>query len=720
MKKFYKGVVNHSKLIFVIYAAAVIISLICKSFVSVNYDINDYLPEDSASTVALEVMEEEYEGGITNARVMVSDVTIAEALEYKEALSEVTGVTEITWLDDVISVEEPLEAQDTDTVETYYKDDCALFSITVDEEYMDEACSAIREVIGDEGAMTGSIVSTQAATENTVQEISIIAAFAVAFAFIVLILTTTSWAEPVLILLELGIAVIINAGSNIIFGEISFVTNAAGSILQLAVSLDYSVFLLHRFEECRRQNPDIKAAMVDALCQSTSSILSSGITTVISFIALCLMQFLIGPDLGLALAKGVAISLICVFTLMPNMILAGCSIIDRSHHRSFMPKFNGFGKLVQKLMIPLLIVFCIIVVPCYLASNSNSYYYGSSHLFGDGTQYGEDTEAIEEIFGKSDTYVLLVPKDSTATQKALSDELHEVEEITGIISYVDTVGAEIPEEYLDEDTLLQLNSENYTRMVLTVDADYEGEETFALVEEIRAIAQEYYPDSYYLAGQGVSTYDLMDTITTDMVKVNIVAILAVFVVLLISMKSISLPVILVLAIEAAIWINTAIPYFLGNSVFYISYLIISSIQLGATVDYAILFTDRYKEFREEMDKKAAIRKTISTVTTSIMTSASVMAVAGFAMGSVSSNGLLAQLGNFLGIGTICSFMIVFFVLPGMLWLFDGLIQKTTHGLDFVNEKKISAVPLPAEGCIYEAQSDGSDKGYGTEAENRDK
>lgn len=684
MKRFYKGVVKHPKLIFVIYGLLLAISLICSQFVEVNYDINDYLPEDSASTVALEVMEEEYEGGITNARVMVSDVTVADALEYKEALGEVEGVTEITWLDDIVSVEEPLEIQDTDTIETYYKDGCALFLLTVDEEYMDEACSGIREIIGDDGAMTGSIVSTQAATENTVSEIAKIAAFAVAFALLVLIFTTTSWAEPLFILCELGIAVLINSGTHIIFGEISFVTNAAGSILQLAVSLDYSVFLLHRFEECRRVNPDVRDAMVDALCVSTSSILSSGITTVISFIALCLMRFQIGADLGLALAKGVVISLICVFTLMPNMILACCGLIDKSRHRSFMPKFDGFGRLIHKLMIPLLIVFCIIIIPCYRASNSNSYYYGSSQIFGSDTQYGQDTEKIEEIFGQSDTYVLLVPKDSTATQKELSDELHELEEVTSIISYTDTVGAEIPEEYLDADTLKSLNSENYSRMVLTVDAEYDGDETFALVEEIREIAQKYYPDSYYLAGQGVSTYDLMDTITADMVKVNLIAIGAVFIVLLLSMKSISLPVLLVLAIEAAIWINTSLPYFAGSYVFYISYLIISSVQLGATVDYAILFTDRYKGFRETMDKNEAIKHTVAAVTTSIMTSASVMAVAGFALKGFSSNGLLAQLGEFLGVGTICSFLIVFFVLPGMLWLFDGLIQKTTIGLHFLN------------------------------------
>ena len=699
MKKFYKGIVGHPKLIFVIYTVLIIASVFGYSLVDVNYDINEYLPEDSASTVSLDVMEEEFGEGITNARVMVPVDNIADALEYKTAISEVTGVTEITWLDDSVSLEVPLETLDTDTVETYYKDGYALYSLTIDEDDMIEACDSIREIIGEDGAMTGSIVSTEIATVDTVFEVALITVFGIAFALLVLVLTTTSWIEPIIVLLGLGVAVILNAGSNVIFGEVSFVTNAAGSILQLAVSLDYAVFLLHRFEECRKFDPDPKEAMVDALTKSTPSILSSGLTTIIGFLALCLMQFLLGADMGLALAKGIVLSLICVFTLTPNLILVCCKLTDKTRHRSFMPGFKGFGKLIVRIMIPMFVIFCIIVAPCFLASNSNSYYYGSSHIYGSGTDYGDDTEAIEEIFGESDTYVLMVPKDSTATQKELSNALHEVDEITSIISYVDTVGAEIPQEYLDEDTLLMLNSENYTRMILMVKAEYEGEETFALVEEIRAIAQEYYPDSYYLAGSGVSTYDLMTTITTDLLTVNLVAIAAVFVVLLLSMKSLTLPIILVLAIETAIWINAALPYFRGDMVFYISYLIISSIQLGATVDYAILFTDRYKEFREKMGKKDAIKATVSAVTTSIMTSASALAVVGFAMGIISSHGMLSQLGYFLGVGTICSFIMVFFVLPAMLYIFDGAIQKTTIGLHFLNkDKTVSSGGFPAQGA----------------------
>ncbi len=675
MRKFYEWIIRHRKLVMAFFLASALVCAFLRNMVEVNYDINDYLPPDSPSTVALDVLGEEFDGGIPNARAMIKDVTITQALEYKEKLKGVDGVTEVTWLDDTADVTIPLETLDQDTVETYYRDGNALFTITMDEEKLVDAVAGIREVIGDENALTGNAVSTAVATTSTVAEVAKIAAFAVAFVFLVLLLTTNSWIEPLIVLGGLGIAILINTGTNLIFGEISFVTNAAGSILQLAVSLDYSVFLIHRFEECRQETPNVETAMVEALCKSTGSILSSGLTTVIGFLALVLMRFQIGPDLGLALAKGVMLSLISAFLFMPAFILMMYPLMDKTRHRSFVPSVRGLGRAVCRFMIPLSCVFAVLVVPAYLASNSNDYYYGTSHIFGPATQSGKDTAAVEEAFGKNDTYVVLVPSGSRATEKELSDALHRLPHITSVISYVDMAGAEIPEEYLDPDTLALLESEHYSRMVLTVDVDYEGNETFSLVEKIRDTVDDYYPEDWYLAGQGVSTYDLKDTVTADMTKVNMLAIGAVFFVLLLLLKSVFLPVILVLGIETAIWINLSLPYFMDSPVFYIAYLIISSIQLGATVDYAILLSDRYREYREEYDKKQSIIETISAVTVSVMTSGSVLAVAGFLIGYISTNGLLAQLGKLLGAGTLCSIVIVLFVLPGLLYLLDRLFVK---------------------------------------------
>lgn len=391
--------------------------------------------------------------------------------------------------------------------------------------------------------------------------------------------------------------------------------------------------------------------MRNALALSTISILSSGLTTVIGFLALIMMRFGIGPDLGFALAKGIAISLLTVFLFMPGWILVTYKWMDKTRHKSFMPSFRGFGKLIRKVMYPVGIIFLFLIVPAYMGSNSNSYYYGSSHIFGSETRLGQDTEKIEEVFGKSDNYVLMVPKGDTITEQKLLDELKEVPEITSMTALREMIGPAVPASAIPDKLLKKLQSENYERMVLNVAVDYEGEETVALVEEIREIAQKYYPDEYYLAGEGVSTYDLMDTITADMVKVNLLAIGAVFVVLLLTMKSVVLPVILVLTIETAIWINLSIPYIYGQSIFYIAYLIISSIQL---------------------DKKESIVETISNVTVSILTSGITLTVVGFLLGIISTHGLLSQLGYFLGRGTLCSMFAVLFVLPCFLYVTDGI------------------------------------------------
>ena len=675
MERFYIGVVKHKKLVIFIFLVCFTVCLFLQNLVSVNYDMNDYLPQDTKSTVALEVMQEEFDGSIPNARVMVKDVSVPEALGYKEKIKLVEGVTEVTWLDDAADLTTPIAMMDADLLETYYKDDAALYNVTIDEEYQIRAVEDIRDIIGDNNAMTGSAVSTAVATTNTVSEIQKIAVIGVLFVLIVLLLTTASWIEPLLVLSGLGVAIIINNGSNLIFGEISFVTNAAGSILQLAVSLDYSVFLIHRFEECREHTMDADHAMVEALCKSTGSIFSSGLTTVIGFLALVLLQFKLGPDLGLALAKGIAISLITVFLFMPALILITYQWLDKTRHRSFMPGFKGLGRLVNRIAVPMVCIFAVLIVPSYLASNSNEYRYGSSMIYGEGTTYGKDKAEIENIYGKSDTYVILVPKGNNESEFLMSEELRAMPQVTEILSYVDTVGMEIPPEYLDSATLSLLQSENYRRFVITVRADYEGEKTFELVENLRKTADQYYPGAAQIAGEGVSTYDLMNTVTADMVKVNLLAIGAVFCVLLLTMKSISIPFILVLGIETAIWLNLSVPYFVDAPVYYIAYLIISSVQLGATVDYAILLTDRYKENRNSLDKKQAVIQTISDVTVSILTSGSTLTVVGFLLGYVSTNKLLSQIGIFLGRGAIFSLCIVLFVLPGLLYLFDSIVIR---------------------------------------------
>lgn len=686
-ERFFSAVVDHRKPIIAVFLILSIIAAFLKPMVGVNYDMSDYLPKDSPSTVSLDVMKEEFDGEIPNARVMVKDVTVPEALAYKEKLETIDGVLEVTWLDDAGNIDAPLETRDPDTVEDYYKDGNALFTVTIDEAKELTAVDDIREVIGEDNAMTGSAVETAIATKSTVKEIRVITVFAVIFVLLILILTTKSWLEPLWVFLGLGVAILINGGSNLIFGEISFVTNAAGSILQLAISLDFSVFLLHRYYECRGKYGNPAEDMKAALSRAGTAVFSSAVTVMIGFLALSVMRFGIGPDLGLALAKGICISLITVFLFTPGLLVSTEKHTQKFMHRPLLPDFRKLGEAVTRWMIPLACLMLILPVPCFIASNSNDYYYGTSHIFGEGTEAGDDTAAVESVFGKSDTYVLLVPNGSPATENALSKEIQSLPEVSSMISYTDTVDETIPQEFLDEDTRSLLISDDYSRMVIGVNAEYEGDKTFALVEKIRNIAQSYYPDEYRLAGEGVSTYDLMDTISADRVKVELIAVGAVILVLLLALRSVSLPVILVLVIETSIWLNLSIPYVTGNTIFYIAYLIISTIQLGISVDYAILFTDRYKEFRRTEPKRQAITDTVAATFVPITTSGIAITVVGTIMGIVSSHGILSQLGFFLGRGTFCSLVAVIFILPGMLCIFDKLIEKTTLYTHFYHEPK---------------------------------
>ena len=689
MERLVNGILKYKKSILVFFMLAAGISLFTSSLVNINYNIMDYLPEEAPSTKALDVMNEEYDKGAANVRVVLQDVSIVEALKYKDMIKKIQGVDDVKWLDDVVDIKEPLELESQDTIESWYKDNDALFSITVNEKNEEAAIDEITEIIADKGMISGSAVNIVFAQETTESELIKMMVVLIPIILIILILTTSSWFEPVLFLSTIGIAIVINSGTNAILGEISFVTKAAGSILQLAVSMDYSIFLLHRFSEFRNEGLDVKEAMKQAILKSVSSILSSGLTTAVGFAALIVMKFKIGPDMGLVMLKAICLSLVCVIVLLPVLTLYCYKLIDKTQHRSFMPKFNKFAKISYKFRHVSIILFLVLLIPCFLAQRSNSFSYGASEIYSDeSTKIGHDTAAINEKFRKTNPLVLMVPKGDLVNEKALCDELENMDKITSITSYAETVGITIPTEYIPEDTLSELISDNYSRFVIVADVKIEGEETFALIDEIRNLAYKHYGDDYYFLGESVNTLDLKDTIEIDNSKVNAISIISIAIILLLTFKSLSLPVILVLVIEFSIWSNLTFNYFIGDDVFYIAYLIISSIQLGATIDYAILFTNRYMENRGTMNKKDAAQETIATTAVSILTSASILATAGIILGEISTNSIIAQLGILVGRGAILSLILVLFVLPALLMLLDKLIAKTTKkskGEVLVNE-----------------------------------
>ena len=690
MERYTSFILKHRKMIIVVFVFLAVVCAGLSTKVGVNYKFADYLPDDAASTVALDTMEKEYSQPVPNMRVVIHDVTIPQALDYKKKLEQVDGVDEVNWLDDVVDIYEPLEDADQDTIDEWYKDSDALYSITVvdDETEKKAAVDEIRDIIGDDNSMSGTAVTDALSPFHTSADIQKIMLFVLPVTFIVLLLTTNSWFEPVLFMITIGIAIMLNRGTNLMFGEISFVTNAAGSVLQLAVSMDYSIFLLHRFAENRAEGKDVQDAMVAAVKQSTGSVLSSGLTTVTGFAALILMRFKIGPDMGWVMAKAIVFSLLCVLCFLPALAISTYKLIDKTQHKSFFPDFHKFAGVVMKLRIPALLIAVVIAVPCFIAQGQNSFLYGGSRIYStDATQMGRDLLSIEEEYGASNPLVIMVPKGDTSKESALSEELKDNENVTSVISYVDSVGSTIPDGFVPSDSLSQLYSENYSRFVVTLSTEESEEGWTEKLNEVYEICEKYYGDETRIAGDLASTRDLKETITEDNSRVNILAIAFVFVILLFNFKSITLPVILTLVIELSIWINLAIPYVQGTTLHYIAYLIISSVQLGATIDYAILFTGRYLEERRTRNKRDAARESIRMCVLSLLTSASILTIAGLALGKISTNLVLSQLGTLVGRGAVISFILVLTVLPAMLMLFDRVIEKTTMHTKFYREVK---------------------------------
>lgn len=688
MERYTQFLLKHKKLIIGVFVLAAILCAVLSGLVGVNYNFADYLTDDAASTRALEVMDEEYSQSVPNMRVLVYEVSIPQALAYKEKIADVDGVEEVNWLDDAVDIYEPLELAEQKTVEDWYKDGNALFSVTVDEKKQDSVIPAVREIIGEENCMSGTAVTSVLAPVNTSVEVQQIMFLAVPIIFLILILTTNSWFEPVLFMITIGVAILINRGTNLMFGTVSFVTNAAGSVLQLAVSMDYSIFLLHRFSENREEGLPVEKAMIEAVKQSVGSILSSGLTTVTGFLALVLMRFKIGPDMGWVMSKAIVLSLVSVLCFLPALAISTYRLIDKTQHRTFVPKFDKFADLVMKLRIPALVLVILILPVSFLGQMKNDFFYGGSQVYStQATQMGRDMEAIDKMFGSSNPVVLMVPKGDMEKEIAMNEELKKLDCVTSVVSYVNSVGNAIPSSFLPSETVSRLYSAHYSRFVITMEAEEKDPDWYEKVNDIRNIGEKYYGDKIQYAGDLVSTEDLKTTITQDNTKVNFLAIAFVFCILLVNFKSLSLPVILTLVIESSIWINLGIPYFRGQTLFYIGYLIISTVQLGATIDYAILFSDRYMDFRKTFPKKEAAFMTLRTCTISILTSAAVLTLAGVILGKVSTNGVLSQLGILIGRGAALSFVLVIFVLPTLLILFDGVIRRTTLHCDFFGKEK---------------------------------
>lgn len=684
MDVFARFIINNPKKIIALFILVSVIAAFVSLYVDINYNLADYLPQKAISTKGIKIMNDEFAKAIPNVFVMVRDISVTEALSLKKQLSQAEGVTEVLWLDDVVDLMQPLDMQDTETVENFYKNRNALFSVTVRKGSEKEACAAIQEIISPEGAISGEAATIMDMQNSAVSEVRLAFAVLLPVIIIILVLSTTSWLEPILFLAAIGVSVVINMGTNIIFGEISFVTNSISPILQMAVSMDYAIFLLHSFANNRAAYDNPKTAMYHAIKASSTTIAASALTTIFGFLALIFMDFGIGWDLGICLAKGVILSYISVMIFLPALTLIVSKALDKTSHRKIMPDFKNIGRILSRFFIPVTVVIAVIILPSFLGQRQAEFKYGYT-IEDPNRKIGRDTMAINEQFGRSNILAILVPRGDIARESSLSTRLAEHPRVRSVVSYAANVGVTIPVGFLGNDITSQFYSDNYSRIVLYTDLPDEGEVSFGAVEEISQITGEYY-DEYYVVGQSATYYDIKKVVDVDNVRVNLIAIAAIFMIVALSFKSFSLPFILLLTIEVAIWVNLSIPYFTDTSINFIGYLVLSTVQLGATIDYAILLTDTFMGKRKTMPAKKAMAESLSIAFRSILVSATILSSAGFTLYLTSSNIIVKDIGLLLGRGTLISMFMVICFLPAMLMVFDKVIGKTTWRAEFYEEK----------------------------------
>ncbi len=678
MEKLFESAIRKKKTVIILFLCAAVVSAFLMLGVGQNFDMSEYLPGHSDSKIGIDILKDEYSYN-GSALLMLEDKSIVEVLAAKEKIKEVSGVEAVVWLDDVADLKQPVELIDEEVRNNYYNGGNALIQVVFTEDdyskLTQSAIDSIKIIFGDDVILSGSAMDAymniRSINGNMMSGVSI----ALGITLILLFLTTNSIAEVILFLLTTGVAIVLNLGTNVIFGKISYMTFACAAILQLAVSMDYSIFLLHRFSYERQTESDPAKAMVRAQRASFASIMSSGATTIVGFLALVFMSYTMGADMGLVLAKGIILSLICVMLLLPVLAVLFVKLIDKTTHKPLLPSLKKvqhmLGGKVKYVVIGVLILVSVI---SFMAQNNNVFMYSSSDV-GDAKQT-EMKAKIENSFGESNNFVVLVPRGSETSEYDMVNKLESlniVKSVQGIYAFIDpATPQEIVPEYLRD----QFLSENYSRYIVEVDTPIESEEATQAVEQIRQVTAAYFEKSY-VTGASPVIYDIAHTTSGDFSLVTILSIIFVGIIILVTFRSLTVPVILLFIIETSIWINMAIPYFQGIPMIFLGYMIVSAVQLGATIDYAILMTNYYLEGRKTLDKRGAADYAVEKAGASIMVSALVLATAGFVFAGSFTQAAMAQFGTLIGRGALLSGFLTIFVLPQLLILLDGLIKKTT-------------------------------------------
>jgi predicted RND superfamily exporter protein len=540
-----------------------------------------------------------------------------------------------------------------------------------------EAVKMIRNIIGDGTLFGGEPAIMYDMQETTSREMLYYIIIGFTTIFLILSASMTSFIEPLLFLVSVGVAVVLNLGTNVIKGEISFVTASIAAVMQLGISMDYSIFLLHRYEEEKKKYPDVKDAMVSAISKTFISVLSSALTTIAGFIALMAMKNGIGSDLGFVLAKGILLSLVVTMSVLPCLILIFGKYADKHRHKPLIPSFEKSSRWLVKLRWVFLAIIIIVAVPSFLAQRNLDYYYSTRYYLPESARSVKDTNEISSVLGVNEYAYVIIPDEGRSAERQVMDRILSIPAVDSVSGLSEQVDAGIPDTYIPDELKGTYVKDGYRYFQVMLSTPADDPETFRAIDTIRETLGESF-NEYYVTGSPALTRDLAGLVDKDMRNVSIVSISLILLIVAFSFMSLSIPFILVLAIELAIWINLSIPYFQGTAVSSITSIVISAIQLGATVDYAILFTSRYRENIGVIGNRLeAIRQTIADTGRSILTSALTMIAATLGIAFIASIKTTGELTLMIARGAAISMAMIFFGLPSLFMIFGKLIDRTT-------------------------------------------
>ena len=694
-----KAIVKNRVLILVLALALMIPSVFGMLNTRINYDMLNYLPDDMDTVIGQNTLKDDFGKGAFSF-IIVEDMPAKDVAALKEKIEAVDHVDTVLWYDSLADLSVPMEMLPDKLYDAFNSGNATMMAVFFDsatsEDVTMDAIRDIRAIAGKQCFVSGMSALVTDLKDLCEQEEPIYVALAVACACAAMMLLLDGWLVPFVFLASIGMCIVFNLGSNYFFGEISYITKALSAVLQLAVTMDYSIFLWHSYNEQLQRTTDHNEAMAVAIHETFASVIGSSVTTIAGFIALCFMSFTLGRDLGIVMAKGVLLGVIGCVTILPSMVLLLDKPLQKTRHKSLIPDMSGFAKGVCKHFPVFLIIFALLIAPAYYGydKTNDEVYYDMGQCLPEDIDYVIANSKLAEDFDISSTHMLLVDADlPTRDVRDMIDEMEQVDGVKYVLSLESVVGPMVPEDILPDSVRSLLNDGQWELMLINSEYKVASDAVSDQLDSLNAILKKY-DDTGMLIGEAPCMKDMIDTTDHDFQVVNAVSIVAIFVIIALVEKSLSLPFVLIAVIELAVFINLGLPHYFGQSLPFIAPICISTIQLGATVDYAILMTTRYKSERlNGNERKAAVYTALRTSAPSVIVSGLGLFAATFGVAVYSNIDIVGSMCMLMARGAIISVVLVLLVLPALLILCDGIICRTTKGMTHLSRNQNQEVSL---------------------------